>query len=84
MSVEEKMTVVEQLHKPDGRVYFADLLSNITRPLLIESSEAFKGFAEIVSYLLSTYMLEKNVDGEILLVVLNVSRNIYAKVVSLC
>eukprot|EP01022_Parablepharisma_sp_SALTPOND_P008125 TRINITY_DN135244_c1_g1_i1.p1 TRINITY_DN135244_c1_g1~~TRINITY_DN135244_c1_g1_i1.p1 ORF type:complete len:959 (-),score=137.76 TRINITY_DN135244_c1_g1_i1:45-2921(-) len=80
LSVEQKTTLIEHLHKIEGREVFAELLSNITQPLSIVSVESLKSMGEIVNYLLNTYFMDRVYDDEILLIVINASRNIYCKV----
>ena len=80
LSLEEKGTVIDQLHKPSGKEEFAEVLSNITNQTEIQPLEAFKTLGELVNYLLTSLVMEKKFDTQILSIVLNVSRNVYTTV----
>lgn len=79
LSLEEKATVIEQLHKPLGMEVFAHILLTIKQPKLVDS-EVFKVFAELLTCLLTAFMLEKDSNNSVLLAVLSASRVIYTKV----
>eukprot|EP00826_Nyctotherus_ovalis_P020843 TRINITY_DN16616_c0_g1_i13.p1 TRINITY_DN16616_c0_g1~~TRINITY_DN16616_c0_g1_i13.p1 ORF type:complete len:901 (-),score=264.27 TRINITY_DN16616_c0_g1_i13:104-2806(-) len=79
LSLEEKAVVIEQLHKPLGMEVFANVLLTIKQPKLVDS-EVFKVFAELLTCLLTAFMLEKDSNNNVLLAVLSASRVIYTKV----
>jgi len=79
LSLEEKATAIEQLHKPSGKEVFAEVLSNITHPTTLPP-ESFKIFGELVNYLLTAYVLEKDSNEYILSIVLNASKNIQSSI----
>jgi len=77
LTIEQRTMLIEYLHKNEGREAFADILSNISRPMCINSIESFRNMSEIVNYLLNTYMMDSVPDDEILTIVINVSRLVY-------
>jgi len=80
VSLEQKTRLIEHLHKSEGREIFGEILANITQPLYISSINALKELGELINYMLNIYMMNKLSNYEILLVVINASRNIYTKV----
>eukprot|EP00826_Nyctotherus_ovalis_P066378 TRINITY_DN9801_c0_g2_i2.p1 TRINITY_DN9801_c0_g2~~TRINITY_DN9801_c0_g2_i2.p1 ORF type:complete len:455 (-),score=111.37 TRINITY_DN9801_c0_g2_i2:17-1381(-) len=81
LSLTEKAMVIEQLHKPLGKHIFVKTISQIPYCTFMPY-ESFKVFGELVKYLLSVIMKEKNCKAEELETVLSVGKAIYTKLAS--
>ncbi len=78
LSLEEKATIIEEIHKPAGKAAFLEVLAdNVLIPTKV-SDGALKDFGELVNYLLTDFVLEKEHNQYPLTVVLQISRKIYA------
>ncbi len=81
MNLEEKARVVELLHHKPSRSLFAQNLSTMMGSrIYLTSLESFKILGDLIKYLLTAYVLEKDSDPVILLDVLDASISIAFKV----
>ena len=80
MSSEIQAKLIEQLHKPLGRNLFAAALEQFNKQTPFGHWDSFRTLAELVSNLLTAFVLEKDYNYKTLHVVLSAGRNIYAKV----
>ena len=79
LSLEQKAMVIEQLHKPSGKEMLANVLFTIKQPKQVDS-EVFKVFTELLTCLLTAFMLDKDSNNNVLMAVLSSSRMIYTKI----
>lgn len=77
-SGEEKATLIEYLHRVEGREVFTKLLANAREPLLIPLASSFKDLGDLINYLLNTLMMDESHSNTVLHIVLEASANIHS------
>ena len=80
LGLESKAAAIEQLHKPSGKEIFAEnLVSCVGHPILV-NEEAFNTFGELMTCILTAFVLEKDYNSFILNSILKASKGIHTKV----
>jgi len=79
LSLAEKAMVIEQLHKPLGKHIFVNILIKIPYYTMMPY-DSFKVFGELINYLLSLFLKEKNSKVEELNAVLIVGKAVHTQV----
>lgn len=75
---ENKKIIIEQLHKPLGRNYFASALEKFSQPTQFNNWKSFCTLGEFLQHLLRAFLLEKDNNYNTLQVVLHTGRSIFS------
>jgi len=79
LSIEQKATLIQYLHKNEGRGIFIELLSKIKNTTFIPSFDYFKDIGDLINSHLNVYLMDQQYDQDSLQTILNVSKKIYTK-----
>lgn len=73
ISFDAKGEIISSLHSSTVREIVADFLKGINSPKLIESAEALKTLGEILKYMLTAYVHDKDENYKIIYAILHSS-----------
>eukprot|EP00347_Sterkiella_histriomuscorum_P007183 403349944 len=78
LTFDEKSEVISSLHNPEIRDIVSEYLRGINSPKLIENHNALKTLGEILKYLLTAYVHEKDDNYKVIYSILHSSHQIYS------
>ena len=73
LSFDDKSGVISSLHKSSVREIVAEFLKNINSPKVIENGHALKTLGELIKYLLTAFVHEKDENYRVIYAILHSS-----------
>lgn len=73
LSFDEKSEIISSLHNPNIRDIVSEYLKGINSPKIIENHNALKTLGEILKYLLTAYVHEKDDNYKVIYSILHSS-----------
>lgn len=77
ISFDSKGEIISSLHSSRVREAVADFLKTINSPKLIDNAEALKTLGEILKYMLTAYVHEKDENYKVVYAILHSSHQIF-------
>ena len=77
LTLDQKSQMISSLHSPRVRATVADFLKTLTSPRLIDNPHALKTLGELLKYLLTAYVHEKDENYRVVYAILYSSQMIY-------
>eukprot|EP00826_Nyctotherus_ovalis_P045038 TRINITY_DN4929_c0_g1_i48.p1 TRINITY_DN4929_c0_g1~~TRINITY_DN4929_c0_g1_i48.p1 ORF type:complete len:908 (+),score=258.63 TRINITY_DN4929_c0_g1_i48:153-2876(+) len=80
LTVERKASLIQYLHKNEGKEMLSELLSKIKQITFVSSIDAFKDIGELINSQLNAYLVDQVYDKNSLQTILNASRKVYTNI----